>query len=827
MSMHAQKGLLDFSDVWSLAIEGSGTGIWDRDLVSDEIRYSASWFSILGYDDHPCFNQIDVSYSRVHPDDLAFVRQQLEDHFAGRTSVYEVEHRLRTKDGSYKWVLSRGRIIARAPDGRPLRMAGTTVDITATRNLSLKLQEQTEALAAAQRLAKLGMWRWDVDARCIYFSNETSEMLGRPDIAKVNIEQMQAMYHPQDAAKALAVFRRVVVEQVSVTLEYRLLHPDGAEIYVLTHAEPVLGPDGRTQFVRGTTQNITSLRQIEAALRESEDHYRHMVELHPQIPWTAGPDGAVLEVGPQWYAITGMTPEASMPYGWITALHADDREWVEQAWKQVLQSADRLDIEYRVRCTAGGYLWVRARAAPRLSPKGEVVRWYGTLEDVTEKRSAEERLRYTAEHDLLTGTLNRAALFAELGPSLAQPSNVPRLALLCIDLDYFKDINDSYGHPVGDELLKRMACRISSLLGPGDRLARSGGDEFMVMLTEARTAAEVSAFAGRVAAAMQTPFDVGGLSLPGSVSIGAAIAGPTELDPAELYRKADTALYAAKLQARGSYLIFHADMQRDHEANRRLRVDLSTAIANRQLFLEFQPIFLSGSNKIVGVETLLRWLHPELGNVPPSQFIPLAEETGMIVAIGAWVLREAALAAMNFPQDVKINVNVSPRQFELDDVEALVATVLADTGLAAQRLKIEVTESIFIQKNSASIKKLYALRAQGVAIVLDDFGSGYSSLSYLDSFQFDLIKIDGSFLANIRTPDDSQPIFEAIVAIARALKILVTAEGVETPTQLDYVAQLGCNYVQGYFLARPMKLPALLDLFACEKPPIKIPGARG
>ncbi|HQT38595.1 MAG TPA: EAL domain-containing protein [Acidocella sp.] len=818
MTIYAQKGLLEFSDVWSLAIEGSGTGIWDRDLVTNEIRYSSSWFNILGYDEHPALNHIEVSYSRVHPDDLAFVRRQLDDHFAGLTPIYEAEHRLRTKDGSYKWVLSRGRIIARAPDGSPLRMAGTTVDVTATRNLSLKLQEQTEALTAAQRLAKLGMWRWDVNAKCVYFSKETSDMLGRPDIAIVNIEEMQAMYHQQDAAKALAVFRQVVVMQAPATLEYRLLHPNGDEIYVLSHAEPVLGLDGRTQFVRGTTQNITSLRQIEAALRESEDHYRHMVELHPQIPWTAGPDGAVLEVGPQWYAITGMTPETSMPDGWITALHADDREWVEQAWTHVLQSAGRLDIEYRVRCTAGDYLWVRARAAPRRNPKGEVIRWYGTLEDVTDKKMAQERLRYTAEHDLLTGALNRAALFAKLGRLLAQRSDAPDLALLCLDLDYFKDINDSYGHPVGDELLKLTTSRIGSLLGPEDCLARSGGDEFMIMLARVKSASDVSAFAARIAGAMQTPFDIGGLSLPGSVSIGAAIASSAELEPTELYRKADTALYAAKTLARGSHLIFHSEMQRELEASRRLRVDLSTAIANRQLFLEFQPIFVCGSNQIAGVETLLRWKHPELGYIPPAQFIPLAEETGMIAAIGAWVLREATVAAMGFPQNVKISVNVSPRQFELDDVEALVAATLAETGFAAHRLKLEVTESVFIQRNSASINKLHALRAHGVAIVLDDFGSGYSSLSYLNNFQFDLIKIDGSFLANIQTTDDSQPIFEAIVAIARTLKIPVTAEGVETKMQLDYVERLGCNYVQGYFLARPMSLPALFDLFAREKP---------
>jgi diguanylate cyclase (GGDEF)-like protein/PAS domain S-box-containing protein len=814
--MDANTGLRDFSDIWSYAIEGSGTGIWDRNLVIDEIRYSRSWFAILGYDDALPPNPIEISYTRIHPDDLPFVRGQLEDHIAGRTPFYEAEHRLRCKDGSYKWVLSRGRVIARAPDGTPSRMAGTTVDVTATRDLAAQLQEQTEALAAAHRLAKLGTWRWDLKARHVWLSPETAAMIGRPEIVYATNEQMQSFYHPQDFDRAFAIFRQGIISRQPVNLEYRLLRPDGSEIHMLTHAEPVRGPDGRTALVRGTTQDITSFRLIEAALRESEDHHRHMVELHPQIPWTAGPGGDILEAGPQWYAITGLTPETTMPDRWLNAVHEQDRAWAAEAWAQVVQSGGRLDIEYRVYRADGGFVWMRARAAPRRGPAGEVIRWYGTLEDVTDKRLAQERLRYAAEHDALTGALNRAALFAELTPLLAARQGAQHPALLCVDLDYFKDINDSYGHPVGDEMLKQMAARIATHLGPRDRLARSGGDEFMIMLAGVETAGEVSAFAKTIAAAMQTPFTTAGLSLPGSVSIGAALASPADTTPAQLYRKADMALYAAKTQARGSQLMFQPEMQREFEANRRLRVELSTAIARGQLFLEFQPILHIASRQIAGVETLLRWQHPELGLIPPADFIPLAEETGLIAEIGAWVLREAVAAAQNFPPQVKICVNVSPRQFELGDLEALVATTLASSGLAANRLKLEVTESVLMQKKPASLAKLHRLRERGVIIVLDDFGTGFSSLSYLDSFRFDLIKIDRSFLTNIRGAADTQPIFEAIIAMARALKIPVTAEGVETQTQLDYVTRLGCEFTQGYLFARPLPLPALRELLHQE-----------
>ncbi len=797
-----QKNLEDFSDIWFEALQGSGTGIWDRNVVTGEIRYSPSWFSIIGFEGIPPSNQIEESYGRVHPDDLDYVKAQIQAHFDHETSVYEVEHRLRCKDGSYKWVLSRGNVINRDAYGRPLRMVGTTTDIS--------------------------------------------------------------------------------------------------------------------------------------ALKESEDNYRHMVELHPQIPWVAAPDGAILDVGPQWFAMTGMTQQEATPNGWIAAVCPQDWDRIDRVWKHSLGTGDRLDIEYRLRQADGSYAWFRSRAAPRWSPEGQIIRWYGTLENVSDRRAAEEarrtsealafrvlettgdavivcnrsgkitfananaiallgqdttpvgtcikelftetrgreirdaidraidagqavhfesfwplddmwldirlyvsaddvslflrniseqhmaqkKLLHAASHDLMTGAINRTTLFAKLHDSLTKQAPGNMVCLLCLDIDYFKEINDKYGHPVGDNLLRQIVSRLLSHLRKHDLLARSGGDEFLIMQTAVRSSTDATQLAERLNAAMQIAFDADGISIKTSLSIGIAVStlGSTNVD--RLYQQADRALYEAKKEARGGYRVFRPEMQIELDKTSHLHMDLISALARDEFFLEFQPIIQLSKRCIVGVEALIRWHHPKWGRVSPAEFIPIAEESGLITELGTWVLRRACEAARQWPEAVKVSVNVSARQFELDDVCRMVSGALIGSGLPASRLKLEVTELVLLSQNSPNLHTLQDLRDLNITLVLDDFGTGYSSLSYLDLFKFDFIKIDKSFVSRICNPGDRHPVFEAVMGMAKGLGLPVTAEGIETATQLRYVQSLGCDFAQGFYFAKPMSNEELLQFMSSPLPAV-------
>ena len=355
------------------------------------------------------------SVARFHPDDLPRVQAAIQAHLEQRTAFYEVEHRMRCQDGSYKWVLCRGRVTERAADGTPLRMVGTTTDISTAHALAEQLKaqnaklrdntaklsaltrelaERTRELKAAHRLAKLGSWRWDLQNRSIHFSRDLWRLIGLPASEEpVTYEQIKLLHHPDDYHDALAAYYKAAETREPVTLECRIVQPGGLICHVFTHVEPILQPDGSVTQLRGTSQNITAYRNIEAALRDSEDHYRHMVELHPQIPWTAGPDGGLLEFGPRWYQLTGMTPEATLPFGWITALHPDDRDPLMTVWRECLASARPLDYEYRIQFHDGRTGWFRARAAARVNHRGEILRWYGTLEDVTDRHMAEAARR--------------------------------------------------------------------------------------------------------------------------------------------------------------------------------------------------------------------------------------------------------------------------------------------------------------------------------------------------------------------------------------------------------------------------------------------------
>jgi diguanylate cyclase (GGDEF)-like protein len=430
--------------------------------------------------------------------------------------------------------------------------------------------------------------------------------------------------------------------------------------------------------------------------------------------------------------------------------------------------------------------------------------WVATLEDITAWREAQEKLAYLAHHDPLTGLPNRTKFREDLEQTLRRVNRDGRVAVLCLDLDHFKEINDSLGHPIGDDLLKDVASRLRASVREGDTVARLGGDEFAIV--QAGTdlqASESSSLAERLVEIVGAPYAIQGHQLNIGVSIGIAFAPNDGEDPDQLLKNADMALYRAKEDGRGTYRFFEPGMDARAQARRLLEIDLRAALTRDEFEVHYQPIHELKTDQITAFEALVRWKHPLRGMISPMDFIPLAEETGLITPLGDWILRKACMDAAAWSREVRVAVNLSPVQFKNANLVQSVISALAASGLAPERLELEITESVLLQDSDATLAALHKLRSFGVKISMDDFGTGYSSLSYLRSFPFDKIKIDRSFVQELATRDDSMAIVRAVTGLGKSLGISIVAEGVETNEQLGLLRTEGCTEVQGFLFSRP------------------------
>jgi diguanylate cyclase (GGDEF)-like protein/PAS domain S-box-containing protein len=424
--------------------------------------------------------------------------------------------------------------------------------------------------------------------------------------------------------------------------------------------------------------------------------------------------------------------------------------------------------------------------------------------DVTERKQAEARIAFMAHHDALTGLPNRLMFNERLDDALERLARSDgRLAVLCIDLDHFKSVNDTLGHPIGDLLLRQVAERLGGCLRKSDMVARLGGDEFAVVQTPMASPEEASQLATRLIDVLSRPFELDGHEVVVGASIGIAFA-PDDGDSSEmLLRNADMALYRAKSDGRGTSHFFEPEMDRRLQARRLLEIDLRKAFIQNEFELHYQPLVNVRSGQVSGFEALIRWMHPERGMISPVDFIPVAEEIGLIVPIGEWVLGEACRQAATWPGNIHIAVNLSPVQFRSRGIVQAVLAALGTSGLAPHRLEIEITESVLLGETEANIATLHQLRSLGVKIAMDDFGTGYSSLSYLRSFPFDKIKIDRSFVNEMVERPDCVAIVRAVAGLGASLGIATTAEGVETVEQLERIRAEGCTEVQGYLFSAP------------------------
>ena len=430
--------------------------------------------------------------------------------------------------------------------------------------------------------------------------------------------------------------------------------------------------------------------------------------------------------------------------------------------------------------------------------------WVATHEDITEQRQSEVKIEYMAHHDALTDLANRVLLNDRLEHALGKVQHGEMIAVHHLDLDQFKAVNDTFGHPCGDKLLRIVAERLRRLVGEADTIARMGGDEFVIVQVAIADPAEATSLAQGVIDALSQPYDIDGQQAVIGVSVGVSVGPGDGSTPDKLLRNADLALYRAKSDGRSTFRFFEPVMDLQMQTRRIMEQDLRKALPSGEFELHYQPVVNLASREISGFEALIRWNHPARGLVSPADFIPLAEEIGFIVPLGEWVIRKACATAAQWPGNLHVAVNISAIQFRSPGLMQVIVSALAASGLAPTRLEIEITESVLLHNKESTLAVLHQLRALGIRIAMDDFGTGYSSLTYLQSFPFDKIKIDRSFVKSITEDSSSLNIVRAVAALANGMGMTATAEGVETAEQLHSIVSEGCTEMQGFLFSRPL-----------------------
>ena len=677
----------DDASLWKLALEGSGAGAWDWNIETGVQMHSRRWLEMLGYTDHELPPRNVSFVERVHPDDLERVKKAYTAYLQGQTPSYSTELRLRCKDGSWKWVLTSGMVVRRRADGSPLRMIGTHVDIDQRKQAEAQLHASEERWKLALESAGDGVWDWHIPDQREYFSKRLIEMYGYTE------EELQQ--HPD-------------------TLDSRT-HPD----------------------------------DVAQMFNDRQAHFE------------------------------GITPTY---YN-----------------------------EHRVRCKDGSWKWIMTRGmVVSRDAEGKPLRMLGTHTDITARKEAEAQIRQHAYFDPLTGLPNRRMLRDRIEQEIKRNRrDGKKLAVLFMDLDHFKEVNDTLGHDSGDALLVEAARRLRACVREHDTVARMGGDEFTLLITELETSDRLEPLLQKLLQAMSAPFELGRERMFVSASIGVTLCPDDSGEVEALYKNADQALYDAKNAGRNRFSYFTPALQEAALQRARIANDLHDALERRQLELHYQPIVELATGHVRKAEALLRWRHPVRGMISPAEFIPVAESSELIVEIGDWVFEQVARQLQVWRRSLhphfQVSINSSPVQFRRPcPGERSWVHRLRTMGLPGASIVVEITEGLMLNADATVTAQLLEWRDAGIQVALDDFGTGYSSLAYLQQLDIDFIKIDKSFVHGLAPHSTHFILCKAMVVMAHAMGLRVVAEGVETAQQRDLLLEVGCDFAQGYLFSRPL-----------------------
>ncbi len=962
----AESALRENDARWKLALESAGDGVWDWYVQTGVEIYSKRFKEMYGYGEHELSGQTGEFDDRTHPDDRAQRDRDRQAHLDGLTPTYINEHRVRCRDGSWKWILSRGTVINRDADGRPIRMIGTHTDVgsrkaaeAALRELNAQLTEKTGQLQTTLGSIGQGIFMIGADGRVGTYNSRVCELLdlpesllaARPTLPELTrfqfergdfgpdsqwvdvhargyvasaahntaavlpmhylrttragrtlevktqslpggamvrtfadvtdyvvaerarrrlnmlLEATQAMAHvggwevdvvndqvfwtdevyriletspqeytpttattmqfftPESARKISAAIEDAVQRGKPHDLELEMVTARGRNIWVHS-ASMVTREHGQVVKRTSVIQDITERRLAAALARESEERWKLALDSTGDGVW-------------DWYVQTGVekfSRRCKEMYGYAEHEMSDraedfDRRTHPEDVGQLLKDRQaHLDghtpiyvNEHRMRCKDGSWKWVLSRGMViSRDEQGRALRMIGTHTDITSRKKSEALVWQQANFDSLTGLPNRRMLRDRLEQEIKKSDRDGlQLAILFIDLDHFKEVNDTLGHDAGDLLLIEAARRIRRCVRDSDTVARMGGDEFTLVVSELHNGERLERILDTVLAAMSSLFQLGTEQVYVSASIGITMYPSDATEVENLFKNADQALYVAKGAGRNRFSFFTPALQEAAQTRVRLANDLRTGLSEQQFRVVYQPIVDLADGAVHKAEALIRWQHPTRGLVSPADFIPIAESSGLIVEIGEWVFRQAAAQAQAWRErhhaQFQISVNKSPVQFHNDAgrQQSWVAH-LRQIGLGGDAVVVEITEGLLLDTSAAVTEQLLQLRDAGIQVSLDDFGTGYSSLTYLQRFDIDYIKIDQSFVRHLIPECTELALCKAIIVMAHELGMKVIAEGVETAGQRDLLVAAGCDYGQGYLFARPMPVDAF-DAFMAAR----------
>jgi diguanylate cyclase (GGDEF)-like protein/PAS domain S-box-containing protein len=800
------------SDVVTL-LEATGT-----------IRYqSPSMQRVLGYEPEETIGDHVLDY--VHPDDLERVAIAFAEGLTNPGSRSSVEYRFRHKDGSWVWLESVGTNLLEDP--KIEEYVVNSRDITRRKETESRLREAekryrtlVEQIPAVTFVDRVGG-----SSDPVYVSPQIEEMLGYTPEEWMAGRLWRDRLHPDDRGRVLASDERFEAGGGRVDEEYRLLSADGSVVWVREETVLVRGEGGEPLYVQGILTDVTERKLAEEAMKESE----RSLAAAQRIAHVGNFEYSVEDDRARWsdelYRIFGFAPQQFAPTykGFMRSVHPDDRDLVKGAIREALFGERWLAFDYRIVRRDGEVRSVRSDYEVVRDASGRAVRLVGTVLDVTEHKALEEQLEHQALHDPLTHLPNRRLFANRLLHALERTRRRGGVAVLFMDLDDFKVVNDSLGHETGDLLLVVVAQRLSRCLRPGDTLARFGGDEFVVLLEDVEDPDEAVRVAERIVRELRRPFVLGGRELYAPASIGVSWGDARTKSSEDLLRDADTAMYQAKREG-SAYRVFDPAMYERVVRRLALENDLRRAVEAGEFVVHYQPVFDFGSQEPWGVEALVRWNHPERGMLGPAEFVTVAEEMGLIVPIGSRVLEEACHRVKGWQETHPRNpplgliVNLSVAQLLHPGYEETVRSALARSGLGAESLKLDVTESAFIDALESNRLALERIQALGVRTSIDDFGMGYSSLSYLKRLPADALKIDKSFVKGFGEDAQDTAIVRMVVELAHTLGMEVVAEGVETWAQAALLAEMGCDMAQGYHFARPLPAEAVAGFLGSAYP---------